>query len=91
MCEEEWAGEWLDGCLGAGGVGLGLDASNAVTELRPGSPAAKSEKFIIGDVVVSVDGITLSSAVRSHRMFARVAHTQSPTIARAAPHRSTRS
>ena len=44
----------LTGC--SGGVGLGLDDDNCVTEVVPGLPAGLSSRIAVGDRVVSVDG-----------------------------------
>ena len=44
----------LDDCRG--GIGLGLDPGNVVTELKPDKPAARSKRFMLGDKVMSVDG-----------------------------------
>ena len=43
----------LTGC--SGGVGLGLDDDNCVTEVVPGLPAGLSGRIAVGDRVVSVD------------------------------------
>ena len=44
----------VDGC--ASGLGLGLDAVNRVTVLRPGGPADACGLIAVGDRIVSVDG-----------------------------------
>ena len=41
------------------GVGLSLDAFNTITELKLGLPAADCLKFLVGDVIVAVDGEAL--------------------------------
>ena len=47
----------LAGC--AEGVGLGLDSYNVVTEIRPGTAAARCAVLRVGDRIVAVDGESL--------------------------------
>ena len=48
----------LQGCLG--GVGVGVDARNIITALRPGFPAHACGLMAAGDRVVSIDGVRLA-------------------------------
>ena len=57
----------LEGCLEEG-LGLGLDASNRITKIKPAGQAAASRKLLLGDVVVSVDGTALEGRQLRHVM-----------------------
>ncbi len=46
------------GCQG--GLGLGLDDSNRVTEITPGGPAEACRLFRLGDRLISADGVSLA-------------------------------
>ena len=64
----------LEGCLEKG-LGLGLDASNRITEIKPAGQAAASRKLLLGDVVVSVNGTALEGHRLQHVMRPGVALT----------------
>ena len=64
----------LEGCLEKG-LGLGLDASNRITEIKPAGQAAASRELLRGDVVVSVDGAALEGRQLQHVMRPGVALT----------------
>ena len=64
----------LEGCLEKG-LGLGLDASNRITEIKPAGQAAASRELLLGDVVVSVDGAALEGRQLQHVMRPGVALT----------------
>jgi len=57
----------LEGCLEEG-LGLGLDASNRITKIKPAGQAAASRELLLGDVVVSVDGTALEGRQLRHVM-----------------------
>lgn len=42
---------------GARGLGIGLSASNRITQLAPGGAAELSNKLSVGDLIVAVDGV----------------------------------
>ena len=55
----------LESCL-ENGLGLGLDASNRITEMKPAGQAAASRKLLLGDVVVSVNDTALEGRQLQH-------------------------
>ena len=55
----------LESCL-ENGLGLGLDASNRITEIKPAGQAAASRKLLLGDVVVSVNDTALEGRQLQH-------------------------
>ena len=57
------------------GLGLGLDAFNRITEMKPAGQAAASRKLLLGDVVVSVNGTALEGRQLQHVLRPGVALT----------------
>ena len=64
----------LESCL-ENGLGLGLDASNRITEMKSAGQAAASRKLLLGDVVVSVNGTALEGRQLQHVLRPGVALT----------------
>lgn len=62
----------LDGC-GPLGIGLGLDASNTITMVKPGTPA-EAACLALGDRILSVDGTALNGRAMADVMQAADSH-----------------